>query len=176
LATIQLALVDGAGKHICEGKTFIRSNEGAPRWFKAKQNGFHLPVLNRGARRTSQELDLHVLFLTAESHSVVLVGCRLCHFAIAAAPAWTTEPELFYGLPCPSNTPGHLPRLVTTCITIYVVIVLASHERSLVAARSHSEPAGQIAAREIEIVRIKRALQRADELSDDVAAAIEPAL
>jgi hypothetical protein len=42
--------------------------------------------------------------------------------------------------------------------------------------RAHSEPAGQIAARELEIVRIKGALQRAEELSDDVAAAIERAL
>jgi integrase len=54
--------------------------------------------------------------------------------------------------------------------------MLASHERSLVAARVHSEPAGQIAAREMEIVRIQGALQRAEELSDDVAAAIERAL
>jgi len=54
--------------------------------------------------------------------------------------------------------------------------MLTSHERSLAAARGHSEPAGQIAAREIEIVRIKGALQRAEELSDDVAAAIERAL
>ena len=55
----------------------------SPRWFKAKQNGFHLPVLNCGARRTSQEIELHVLFLTAESHSVVLVEYRLCHRAAA---------------------------------------------------------------------------------------------
>src|SRR5882672_5926117 len=54
--------------------------------------------------------------------------------------------------------------------------MLASHERSLVAARGHGEPAGQIAAREMELVRIKGALQRAEELSDDVAAAIERAL
>jgi hypothetical protein len=51
--------------------------------------------------------------------------------------------------------------------------VLASHQRSLTAAKSHSVPAGQIAARELELVRIKGALQRAEELSDDVAAAIE---
>jgi hypothetical protein len=51
--------------------------------------------------------------------------------------------------------------------------MLASHERSLVAARGHSEPAGQIAAREMETVRIDGALQRAEELSGDVAAAIE---
>jgi hypothetical protein len=44
------------------------------------------------------------------------------------------------------------------------------------AARGQSEPGGQIATREIEIVRIKGALQRAEELSDDVAAAIERAL
>jgi len=54
--------------------------------------------------------------------------------------------------------------------------MLASHQRSLGAARDHSEPAGQIAAREMEIARIKGALQRAEELSDDVAAAIERAL
>ena len=53
--------------------------------------------------------------------------------------------------------------------------MLASHERSLIAARGYREPAGQIAAREMEIVRIKGALQRAEELSDDVAAAIERA-
>jgi hypothetical protein len=47
--------------------------------------------------------------------------------------------------------------------------MLASHERSLLAAQGHSEPAGQIAAREIEIVRIKGELQRAEELGDDVA-------
>jgi hypothetical protein len=51
--------------------------------------------------------------------------------------------------------------------------MLASHQRSLDAARGHNEPAGQIAARELELVRIKGALQRAEELSDDVAAAIE---
>jgi hypothetical protein len=35
---------------------------------------------------------------------------------------------------------------------------------------------GQIAAREMEIVRIRGALRKAEHLSDDVAAAIEPAL
>jgi hypothetical protein len=54
--------------------------------------------------------------------------------------------------------------------------MLASHQRSLGAAREHNEPAGQIASRELEIVRIKGALQRAEELSDDVAAAIEVVL
>jgi hypothetical protein len=48
--------------------------------------------------------------------------------------------------------------------------MLASHERSLVAARGHSEPAGQIAAREMEIVRITGALRRAADLNGDVAA------
>jgi integrase len=51
--------------------------------------------------------------------------------------------------------------------------MLASHQRSLNAAKGHNEPAGQIAARELELVRIQTALQRASELSDDVAAAIE---
>jgi hypothetical protein len=51
--------------------------------------------------------------------------------------------------------------------------MLASHQRSLAAARGHQESAGQIAMRELEIVRITGALQRAEELSDDVAPAIE---
>jgi transcriptional regulator len=51
--------------------------------------------------------------------------------------------------------------------------MLASHQRSLNAAHEHNEPAGQIASRELEIVRIKGALQRAEELSDDVTAAME---
>ena len=54
--------------------------------------------------------------------------------------------------------------------------MLAGHERRLAAARGLSEPAGQIAARGMEIVRIKGALQRAEELSDNVAAVIERAL
>ena len=51
--------------------------------------------------------------------------------------------------------------------------MLASHERSRRAARGHREPAGQIAAREMDLVRLKGALQRAEELSDGVAAAIQ---
>ncbi|MGA8594014.1 MAG: site-specific integrase [Bryobacteraceae bacterium] len=51
--------------------------------------------------------------------------------------------------------------------------MLASHGRSLVTAKIHNEPAGQIAARELELVRIKGALQRAEELSVDVATAME---
>jgi hypothetical protein len=54
--------------------------------------------------------------------------------------------------------------------------MLVSHQRSLDAALGHNEPAGQLAARELELVRIKGALQRAEELNDDVAAAIERAL
>ncbi|MCU1251829.1 MAG: integrase family protein [Edaphobacter sp.] len=51
--------------------------------------------------------------------------------------------------------------------------MFASHQRSLEAAMMHNEPAGQIAARELELVRIKGALQRAEELSADVESAIE---
>jgi len=43
--------------------------------------------------------------------------------------------------------------------------MLLSHERELLAARNRGEPAGQIAARELEIVRIGTALRRADELT-----------
>jgi hypothetical protein len=53
--------------------------------------------------------------------------------------------------------------------------MLASHERELAAARGRSEPAGQVAARELEVVRIRSALIRAEELSGDVATTIEAA-
>jgi integrase len=53
--------------------------------------------------------------------------------------------------------------------------MLASHERELHAARDRNEPAGQIASRELEIVRIGTALRRANELDGDVAAAVEAA-
>ena len=53
--------------------------------------------------------------------------------------------------------------------------MLASHERELAAARQRGEPAGQVAARELEVERIRSALRRAEELAGDVAAAIEAA-
>jgi integrase len=51
--------------------------------------------------------------------------------------------------------------------------MLVSHERALGTARQHGEPAGQIAARQLEVSRISHALRRAEELPSDVAAAIE---
>ncbi len=53
--------------------------------------------------------------------------------------------------------------------------MLVSHRRSLTAARDSGEPAGQIAARELEVIRIESALRRAEELTEDVAGAIEAA-
>jgi integrase len=53
--------------------------------------------------------------------------------------------------------------------------MLSSHRRSLTAAREGGEPAGQIAARELEVIRIESALRRAEELTEHVAGAIEAA-
>jgi hypothetical protein len=53
--------------------------------------------------------------------------------------------------------------------------MLASHTRALARAQEIGEPAGQIAARQLELERIRSALRRAEELSSDVAAAIEAA-
>jgi Phage integrase family len=53
--------------------------------------------------------------------------------------------------------------------------MLISHRRSLTAARDGGEPAGQIAAGELEVIRIESALHRAEELTEDVAGAIEAA-
>ena len=49
----------------------------------------------------------------------------------------------------------------------------ASHQRSLEAARVHNEPVGQVVARALELAQIRGALQRAEELSDDLASARE---
>ena len=51
--------------------------------------------------------------------------------------------------------------------------MLASYERALGTARQPGEPVGQIAARQLQVSRISHALQRAEELPTDVAAAIE---
>jgi hypothetical protein len=53
--------------------------------------------------------------------------------------------------------------------------MLASHERQLAAAKKRRERAGQIASRELEVIRINSALRRAEELSADVAEAIDVA-
>ncbi len=49
----------------------------------------------------------------------------------------------------------------------------ASHRRALAKAGEVGEPAGQIAARQLEVERIEHALRRAEELKHDVAEAIE---
>jgi uncharacterized membrane protein len=51
--------------------------------------------------------------------------------------------------------------------------MLASHERALGTAQQRGEPAGQIAARQLDVSRISHALRRAEDLPSDVAAAIE---
>ena len=53
--------------------------------------------------------------------------------------------------------------------------MLTSHQNALDRAHELHEPAGQLAARELEIERISGALRRAESLEDDVAAAIEAA-
>lgn len=53
--------------------------------------------------------------------------------------------------------------------------MLSSHEAALERARVAREPAGQLAARELEVQRISSALRRAGDLDDDIAAAIETA-
>jgi hypothetical protein len=53
--------------------------------------------------------------------------------------------------------------------------MLSSHLRVLNRGREIGEPPGQLAAREMEVDRIRNALNRAEELSDEVADAIEAA-
>ena len=53
--------------------------------------------------------------------------------------------------------------------------MIASHTRALAKARDRGEPAGQLAARELELDRLRSALRRAEELDDDVAIALESA-
>jgi len=53
--------------------------------------------------------------------------------------------------------------------------MLNSHRRSLADGEQAGEPAGQLAARRLEIQRIGSALQRAEQLPADVGAMIESA-
>jgi hypothetical protein len=108
---------------------------------------------------------------TAEEWAAFTASCNLRDMGthLCALPTVEHCPKGLICLGCAHAQPKK------TAVPIFRRM-LASHGRSLAAARGHNEPAGQIAAREIEIVRIKGALQRAEELSDDVAAAIERAL
>jgi hypothetical protein len=54
--------------------------------------------------------------------------------------------------------------------------MIASHTRALTRAHDAGEPAGQISARELELERLRSALRRAEELHDDVSAALEAAI
>ena len=107
---------------------------------------------------------------TAEEWAAFAASCNLRDMGthLCALPTGEHCPKGLICLGC-----AH-PQPKKSAVSIFRRM-LTSHERSLATARGHSEPAGQIAAREMEIVRIKGALQRAEELSDDVAAAIERA-
>jgi hypothetical protein len=109
---------------------------------------------------------------TAEEWAVFAASCNLRDMGTHLCALFTGEhcPKGLICLGCAHAQPKK------SAVPIFRRRMLASHERSLVAARGHSEPAGPIAARETEIVRIKGALQRAEELSDELAAAIERAL
>ena len=74
-----------------------------------------------------------------------------------------------------NDAPHKNVRNVTRLVSLYSCAVPIT-SLSVVVPFIHREPAGQIASREMEIVRIKGALQRAEELSGDVADAIERAL
>ncbi len=53
--------------------------------------------------------------------------------------------------------------------------MITSHTRALTRAHETGEPAGQLAARQLEIDRLRSALQRAEELHTDVSNALEAA-
>ena len=105
---------------------------------------------------------------TAEQWATFATSCNLRDIGthLCALPAGEHCPKGFICLGCAHAQPKK-------SVAPIFRRMLASHGRSLVAAPGHGEPAGQLAAREMELVRIKGALQRAEELSDDVAAAIE---
>jgi Phage integrase family len=108
---------------------------------------------------------------TAEEWSAFAASCNLCDMGthLCALPTGEHCPRGLICLECTHAQPKK------SAVPIFRRM-LASHQRSLSASRGHNEPAGQIASREREIVRIKGALQRAEELSDDMAAAIEGVL
>jgi integrase len=108
---------------------------------------------------------------TREEWAAFAASCNLRDMGthLALCPQASIAPEALICLGCTHAQPKK------SAVPIFRRM-LASHQPSLNAAREHNEPAGQIASRELEIVKIKGALQRVEELSDDVAAAIEGVL
>jgi integrase len=105
---------------------------------------------------------------TAEEWSAFTVSCSLRDMGthLCALPTGEYCPKGLVCLGCTHAQPKQSAAPIFRRM-------LASHERALGTAHARGEPAGQIAARQLEVSRIGHALRRAEDLPSDVAAAIE---
>lgn len=128
--------------------------------YRASMRGLYTEIYDADALRTP----------TAEEWAAFAASCSLRDMGthICALP---TGEHCSRGLVCLGCT--HAQPKKSAAPTFRRMI--ASHTRALTKAREHGEPAGQLAARELELDRLRSALQRAQELDDDVAHALETA-
>jgi integrase len=126
--------------------------------YRAAMRGLYTDVYGPDATRAPTE----------EEWAAFTAGCSLRDMGthICALPTGEHCPRGLVCLGC-----GHAQPKKSATPTFRRM--LASHTRALERARDAGEPAGQIAARELEIERIRSALRRAEELSDNAAAALE---
>src|SRR4029077_18239431 len=105
---------------------------------------------------------------TADEWAAFTVSCNLRDMGthLCALPTGEYCPK---GLVCLGCTPAQPKQSAAPIFRR----MLSSHERALGTAQQRGEPAGQIAARQLEVSLIGHALRRAEDLPSDVAAAIE---
>jgi integrase len=128
--------------------------------YRAAMRGLYTDVYGQDASHTPTE----------EEWNAFTKGCSLRDMGthICALPTGEHCPRGLVCLGC-----GHAQPKKSAAPTFRRM--LASHTRALDKARQAGEPAGQIASRELEVERIRSALHRAEELSDNAAAALEAA-
>lgn len=126
--------------------------------YRRAMRGMYLDVHGDQATRAPTADDWHQL---AATHTLRDMGTHIC-----VLPAGEHCPRGLVCLGCGNVQPKR------GAIGTFQAM-LASHTRALDDARRHHEPAGQIAARELEIERIRSIITRAQRLDTDAAQALE---
>lgn len=128
--------------------------------YRRAMRGMYLDVHGDETAITPTAADWHQLALT---HSLRDMGTHIC-----VLPAGEHCPRGLVCLGCGNVQPkrGALDTFR---------VMLASHTKALDDARRHHEPEGQLAARELEIDRIRSIIRRAELLDADAAQALEAA-
>lgn len=128
--------------------------------YRRAMRGMYLDVHGQQATQAPTADDWHQL---AATHTLRDMGTHIC-----ILPAGEHCPRGLVCLGCGNVQPKH------GAIDTFQAMLI-SHSHALDQARRHHEPAGQIAARELEIERIRSTIARAQRLDTDAAQALEEA-